>query len=255
MNGTVEEQLCCEWEPLPQWKIYEHDYISRKKWLDTLFKNMIQDAIRLFDKPTVLDIGCGHGIAGSVLLQSEIAEMADKMWGCEPDTSIQSNSCFHQVFPNTLEESAIPKNSVHVAYSCFVIEHIPDPVGFFTKIHECLVEGGIFLGITDYRWSFFSTMSQIMEWTRLKELYLNLLRGQRGKDRYENYPTYYRANTAGAVKSHAPLFSKHYFAHWHQYGELNYYLPKALRPFGWGVDAISMAGIIPRQIFLIGLQK
>ena len=216
---------------------------------------MIQDAMLLFDKPTVLDVGCGHGIAGSISLQSEIARAANQMWGCEPDTSIQCGNYFHQVFPNTLEGSTIPPNSVHVAYSFFVIEHIAEPAGFFNKIHECLVEGGIFLGVTDHRWSFFSTMSQIMEWTRLKELYLNRLRGKRGEERYENYPTYYRANTVGAVKHYAPLFSKHYFAQWHRYGSMDYYLPKVLRPLGWGVDALSMAGVIPRYLFIIGLQK
>ena len=253
--------ICNEWTPIPQWKIYENIYNSREQWRDSLFKNMIQDAMLLFDKPTVLDIGCGRGLDGSVSLQSEIASAADhpsgigQMWGCEPDTSIQSGVYFHQVFPNTLEESIIPQNSVHVAYSSFVIEHIYDPAGFFNKIHECLVEGGIFLGITDYRWSFFSTMSQVMEWTKLKELYLNRLRGKRGEDRYENYPTYYRANTVGAVKRYAPLFRKHHFAYWHRYGEIDHYLPKVLRPLGWGVDALSMAGIIPRQIFIMGLQK
>jgi len=247
--------ICNEWAPLSQWKIYENDFNSQKKWCDFLFKNMIQDAMALFDKPTVLDIGCGHGIAGNTSLQSDIASGANQMWGCEPDTSVQCGDYFHQVFPNTLEESIIPQNSVHVAYSFFVIEHLPDPAGFFNKIHECLAEGGIFLGLTDYRWSFFSTMSQIMEWTRVKELYLNLLRGKRGEDRYLNYPTYYRACTAGAVKRHAPRFRKHHFAYWHRYGSLNYYLPKVLRPFGYGVDALSMAGIIPRQIFIMGLQK
>jgi len=251
----TDQKLCNEWTPLPQWKIYENDYKTRKKWQDSLFKNMIQDAMRLFDKPTVLDIGCGRGLFGNVSLQTEIAGMADKMWGCEPDISIQSNSCFHQIFPNMLEESAIPQNSVHVAYSCYVIEHIPDPAGFFNKIYECLVEGGIFLGITDSRWSFFSTMSQMIEWTRLKNFYLNLVCGERGKDRYENYPTYYRANTARAVKRCAPSFSKHYFAYWHRYGELDHYLPQALRPLGWGIDTLSMAGVIPRQVFIIGLQK
>jgi SAM-dependent methyltransferase len=203
----------------------------------------------------VLDVGCGRGLDGEVSLQLEIADTADQMWGCEPDTTIRSSDSFHQIFPNTLEESAIPQNSVHVAYSAFVVEHISDPAGFFSKMHDCLVEGGIFLGMTDYRWSFFSTMSQIMEWTRVKNFYLNLVKGRRGEERYENYPTFYRANTAEAVKRHTPLFRQHYFTCWHRYGEIDHYLPRALRPLGWGVDALSMAGVIPRQIFIIGLQK
>jgi len=129
----MSDNIYNEWAPLPQWSIYENDYHSKKEGGGSLFKNMIQDAMALFDKPTVLDIGCGHGIAGSVSLQSEIASGANQMWGCEPDTSVQCGDCFHQVFPNTLEESIIPQNSVHVAYSFFVIEHIPDPAGFLTK--------------------------------------------------------------------------------------------------------------------------
>ena len=155
----TDRKLCNEWTPLPQWKIYENDYKTRKEWRDSLFKKMIQDAMLLFDKPTVLDIGCGRGLDGNILLQTNIAEKADQMWGCEPDTSIQSSICFHQVFPDTLENSSIPQNSVHVAYSSFVIEHIPDPADFFNKIHKCLIEGGVFLGITDYRWSFFNDVA------------------------------------------------------------------------------------------------
>jgi SAM-dependent methyltransferase len=216
---------------------------------------MILDAMSGFDQPTVLDIGCGHGIDGEKARQTEVARQAGQMWGCEPDQEIRCNDCFHKVFPDLLENAPIPAGSVHVAYTSFVLEHIPDPTLFFKKIHAALAPGGIFLGMTDYRWSFFSCASQIIEWTKLKNVYLNLVQGKRGSQRYENYPTFYRANSESTFRKIAPQFQKYVFSHWHRFGELDFYLPKILRPVGWGVDALSIYGPLPRQIFIVGLQK
>ena len=243
------------WNPESQWKDYEHQYRNRKRYRTPLFCEMIQDAMRIFEQPTVLDIGCGHGIDGEKNLQSKIADAATKMWGVEPDTEIQNNDCFDVIYPDFMEQAPVPPNSVHVAYCSFVIEHIANPTVFFSKIHDSLVDGGIFLGMTDYRWSPFCFASQMMETLRIKNFYLNCTRGKRGVDRYENYPTYYRANSIRQIKKTAPAFRKSLYSFWHRYGELNYYLPKLMQPAGKFLDFLSLHSILPRQIFICGLQK
>lgn len=244
-----------KWNPSEQWQEYGKKYRSRKLYRTPLFTRMILDAMACFDKPTVLDIGCGHGIDGEPTRQTQIAQHAGQMWGCEPDKEIHCHDCFNKVFPDLLENASIPTESVQVAYTAFVLEHIPAPTTFFSKVREILAPGGIFLAITDYRWSFFSCASLVSEWSKLKNLYLNLIRGERGSQRYENYPTFYRANSKSAIVKVATKFQKNVFSHWHRYGELDHYLPKFLHPFGWGIDSLSIYGFLPCQIFVVGLQK
>jgi len=245
-----------EWNPSGQWKEYGNQYKSRALYRTPLFTRIILDAMSCFrPQPTVLDIGCGRGIDGVQTHQVQISQHAGQMWGCEPDTEIRCNDCFHKVFPGLLENVPIPAKSVQVAYTSFVLEHIPDPTTFFSKIYEILAPRGIFLGITDYRWSFFTSASQLFEWTKLKNVYLNFIRGNRGSQRYENYPTFYRANSKSAIDKATPKFHKSVFSHWHRFGELDHYLPNILHLFGWGVDGLSIYGLLPRQIFIVGLQK
>ena len=62
--------------------------------------------------PTILDVGCGHGIALSREPQFEIAKRSGNYWGVEPDISVTSASCLNRVWQTSLEEADIPEASV-----------------------------------------------------------------------------------------------------------------------------------------------
>jgi hypothetical protein len=82
----------------------------------------------------------------------------------------------------------------------------------------------------------FCRSSHWLERLRLKDLYLNLLFGRRGVDRYENYPTFYRTNTPDAVARHAHGFRDVQCLSLTRPGLWSSSYPKPLRPL---VDALD----------------
>jgi 2-polyprenyl-3-methyl-5-hydroxy-6-metoxy-1,4-benzoquinol methylase len=95
-----------------------------------------------------LDIGCGHGFDGDGDLQRSLAEQANRFIGIEPDTQIQPPAYFTEVHPCTFEDAPLAPDSVHAAYSAFVLEHVEQPALFWRKLHGCLAPGGVFWGFT-----------------------------------------------------------------------------------------------------------
>ena len=89
------------------------------------------------------------------------------------------------------------QDAVHVAYSAFVLEHLPRPFRFWRALHNCLVQGGVFWGFTVDSRHPFAAASASRAGLHVKDRYLDWLRGSRGTERYENYRTFYSANTPG----------------------------------------------------------
>jgi len=148
---------------------------SRSKLFSELVIQSMRGLAR--DELTILDIGCGRGFDGDVQLQRAIAAEAAHSIGVEPDEAIPAAPHFSQVFPTTLDDAPLVPGSVDVAYSCFVLEHIQHPVVFWQKLYDCLRPGGIFWGFTVDARHPFSLASNLLERLRLKDLYLDRLRG------------------------------------------------------------------------------
>jgi hypothetical protein len=89
----------------------------------------------------------------------------------------------------------------------------------------------------------------------VKDLYLGLLRGRRGLDRYANYPTFYRSNSPAQIERCAHGFRSLEFVNFQRVGQLNYYLPRLLRPVGWGLDRLEMALSLPGTILSVRAVK
>ena len=58
-----------------------------------------------------------------------------------------------------------------------------------------LLPGGVFWGVAVDARHPFALASTLLAKLRMKDLYLNWLHGERGSNRYENFPIFYRANT------------------------------------------------------------
>jgi SAM-dependent methyltransferase len=167
---------------------------------DRIFHDLIlDDASRLGRRPAIVDIGCGRGLDGDLPLQRSIGAAASHFIGVDPDPAIEVDDTFTESHPCLFEDAPLTPSSIDLAYAAMVLEHIPEPQRFWDKLHEVLTDGGIFWGMTvDGRHPFCRT-SLWLERLRVKDLYLHLLFGRRGLERYENYPTFYRTNTPEAV--------------------------------------------------------
>jgi SAM-dependent methyltransferase len=218
---------------------------------------LVLDSVRALsrDDVTVLDIGCGHGFDGDADLQRSIGDRATHFIGVEPDGGIVPPPYFTEVHRCTLERAALAPDSVDVAYSTFVLEHVQDPARFWDQLYTVLRPGGIFWGFTvDARHPFCLT-SLCLDKLRLKDVYLNCLRGKRGTERYENYPTFYRANSPRQIRRHARMFTAATFLTVHREGQLNYYFPRAVWRFLHLAERVMMKLGLPGSMLVVKLEK
>ena len=205
----------------------------------------------------VLDIGCGKGIddCGGSLQQELRTHFSGKYIGVEPDTAVTPNACFDEIHATFLEDAKIPSGSIQIAYSNFVLEHIPNPKPFWDKLYDVLDDGGVFWGLTIDGRHPFSIVSNTMDRLHIKDIYLNTIRGKRGTERYNNYPAYYRANTPSQVIKHIPQFKSAKFISLNKVGMLGPYFPKFLRPLVGLSEQLTMACRLPGIQFLMRIEK
>ena len=222
-----------------------------------LFRDLVVGAIRQYQHKgaVILDIGCGHGFHGEIELQQSIADACHRMIGVEPDGSVAPPAFFSEIHRCTFDQAPISPGSVDVAYSVFVLEHIDKPALFWRKLFDCLVPGGVFWGFTVDSRHCFSLISQMTEMLCLKDLYMNWLRGHRAKDRYENYPVMYRANSPRAILPYTKGFRAIEMASMHRAGQMDFYFPRPLRRFSRSLERLCMALGLPGSILMIKLTK
>jgi SAM-dependent methyltransferase len=221
-----------------------------------LFCEAILQLVARKDGPCcLLDIGCGAGLDGNADNQRRIRSRAAQCIGVEPDPGIEVSDAFDEVHRTRFEDAAIAPASVHVAYSTFVLEHIVDPDGFWRKLNDVLVPGGDFLAITVDGRHFFRHLSQSLQATRLKDLYLSALRGRSGETRYVNYPTTYRCNTPRQLAAAAGRYGRVTSQSIHRLGQLDFYVPRQLRWLMHAFDRLAMQGWTPGSILLVHFVK
>lgn len=172
--------------------------------------NLIVDEVRSRNEGAcqVLDIGCGCGIGRNSQFQWAIRNALDtgqggKFWGLEPDEGIQTEAGLFDNFQHALMETAdLPENSIDVAYSSMVMEHVADPTAFLSALQRCLKPGGVYLFATPNAKSFVPLMTKVLHQLRLDELVLKLVRGKQEIEEY-HYPVQFLFNTPGQIAKHA----------------------------------------------------
>lgn len=237
------------------WKPYVDRYRGGE-WRDSIFRDMVlRDAGGPGGPPTILDIGCGKGLDGSVPLQRSVAEAAGRFIGVEPDPEITLGGHFTETHRCLFEEATIAPGSVQLAYSVMVLEHLPDPQAFWDKLHGVLAEGGVFWGLTVDARHPFCRASLWAERLKVKSLYLRFLYGRRGVDRYENYETFYRSNTPEDVRRLTRRFASADFVNFSREGQWSGYFPGPLRPVVEWADRRAIAAGRPGTLLALRVSK
>jgi ubiquinone/menaquinone biosynthesis C-methylase UbiE len=207
------------------------------EWRDRIFRDMIFEDVQPEGRGlTFLDIGCGRGFDGDVPLQKSIARVAGSYIGVEPDMEITPEVKFDALYRNVFEDAPVAPESIDVAYSIMVLEHLQEPQLFWAKVHEVLKKGGVFWGMTVDSRHWFSKCSKWLERLQMKDLYLTSMFGRRGTERYENYPVFYRSNCPASIDRLAHRFSSRDYLNLSRLGQCSPYLPRFLRPVGALLD-------------------
>jgi len=243
-------------EPAETWTPYITRYRSGE-WRDRIFRDMVlADARRLGPSPTILDIGCGEGLDGSVLLQRSVAEAAGRFIGIEPDPAVTLGDHFTESHRCPFEAAPLAAGSIDLAYSVMVLEHLPTPQAFWDKLFEVLADGGVFWGLTVDARHFFSGLSLWADRLRIKNFYMDLVLGRISESgRYKNYPTYYRTNTPDQIGRFTGAFHSSEFISFSRIGQWGSYLPKSLRGIADAIDKRSIRKRRPGTLLAVRVVK
>lgn len=242
----------------PEWQAYV-DRFRQGEWRGTIFRDLVLRDVRTFRdrniSPVLLDIGCGHGFDGDLVLQQSIAAAAGRYLGVEPASDVTPADVFARVHRCRFEDAPLEPGSVHVAFAVMVLEHLDEPGRFWHKVHDVLAPDGVFWGFTVDARHWFVNASLAMEKLRIKDLYLNLLHGRRGEDRYNNYGVFYRSNTPGAIASQTAEFSSMTELNFHRVGQMDYYVPRPLRWMSRTLDRAALRAGWPGSILAVRLTR
>lgn len=237
------------------WEPYLERY-RQGEWRATIFRDLIlADARQRPGELTFLDIGCGQGFDHDILLQQTLAAHASRYIGVEPDAAVAPGPHVTEVHRCWFEDASVPPASVDIAFAVMVLEHLPQPGRFWDKLFDVLKAGGSFWGFTVDGRHWFCRMSRLLQQLRIKDLYLHLLFGRRGQERYENYPTYYRSNSPKQVQPLVQRFRSCDFVNFARVGQCDYYFPRFLQPLAQFLDRRALARGKPGTLLAIHVIK
>lgn len=158
-------------------------------WDDTLLRNAI--LAELDDSQTVLNLGAGAGILPQTRFRGHVARLC----GIDPDPRVLSNADLDEAKLGVGEAIPYPDNSFDLVFANNVLEHLKQPEVVLHEVARVLKPGGLFVAKTPNRWHYVPAISKLTPHVFHK--WLNQLRGRAGED---TFPTYYRANSAGAIR-------------------------------------------------------
>ena len=234
---------------------YSQRYTSGE-WRTAIFFDLIKNDLEVVrPRPHLLDIGCGSGFDEDFKFQLKLAQLGGRMVGVEPASEVPVGQHFDEVHRCLFEDAPIEPNSIDLAWAVMVLEHINDPTAFFDKLHTVLREGGVFWGFTVDSRHYFAKLSALMRKLRLENFYLKYLHAHLADPEYRHYPAFYRCNCPADVERSAASFRDMRFLNFNKPGQVNSYLPKALRPVFTMYDRWLIRRGKPGALFAIRIAR
>lgn len=240
---------------------YWFKYLKRYgkgEWRAKIFFDMVLEDINRINEnnsAVLLDIGCGKGFDNNIELQNLLSKNISSYIGVEPDKKIPLSSVFSIVHRCDFESAPITNESVDVAFSVMVLEHIACPQIFWRKIYEILKPGGVFWGFTVDSRHWFVYASKLMKYTGIKDYYINLLHGKPCEGRYENYPVFYNINTPKDIERLTKEFSHTIVLNFRRIGAMDYYFPASLQWIGRLIDRLEISLNRPGSVLAVRVVK
>ena len=163
---------------------------------------------------TVLDIGCGRGKQADDPVPTRrrlktLNDACERLIGIDVDPAGSENPCideFRMMRPH--EAWPLEDASIDLALSDYVLEHVEDPRLFFSECRRVIRPGGLLCMRTTNVLSYFGLASlltpDIAHAAIIGRVYTKPRRAE------DVFPTRYRCNTLGAVRS---MLDRHGFDH------------------------------------------
>jgi SAM-dependent methyltransferase len=149
-----------------------------------IFQVLIRTRVRPGD--VVLDAGCGRDAASAELCSAGTYIGVDLERPRFRGNALQGN----------LENLALRTESIDLAISDSVLEHVADPSVVFGEIHRVLKPGGRFIFLTPNLWHYTALVAYMVP----NRWHPRIVRQTEGRNEVDTFPTLYRCNTAGAIR-------------------------------------------------------
>lgn len=164
---------------------------------DTHPNRVIERAIleRLQPGATVLDIGCGRTAPNL----SQLIGKAGRLYGIDV-VDFTAEDPRLELFANDVRDMKdIPSNSVDLAYSRAVMEHLENPEQAYAEIARVLRPGGVYVFTTPSIYDYGSIAALLIP-NRFHAAIVSATEGRAGED---VFPTVFGSNSRRAIARHA----------------------------------------------------
>lgn len=150
----------------------------------------------LHPEASVLDIGCGRTAPNLVRL----LDLADKLYGIDViDFTVASDDRL-RLFKNDVRDMKdIPDNSIDVAYSRAVMEHLESPERAYREIARVLKPGGIYIFTTPSIYDYGSIAALIIP----NRFHARIVNATEGRPEEDVFPTVFGSNSRRSINRHA----------------------------------------------------
>lgn len=157
-------------------------------WADLIRNNVAKGS-------TVLEVG-----GGPVDFTTQfIRENAKEVVGVDVDPVVKTNQLLDEAFAYDGESFPLPNNRFDAVVSRWVNEHVPNPEVHFSEIHRVLVPGGLYIFRTVNKYHYTALVARFTpHWLQI--LVVRWLKNHDGKDHYDAYATFYRANSRKRIE-------------------------------------------------------
>lgn len=155
---------------------------------------ILEDAVEARIRPdsAVLDIGCGRTAPNL----SRLVGKAGKLYGIDViDFTVADPSM--NLFRNDVGAMAdIPDNSIDIAYSRAVMEHIDNPDAAFAELARVLKPGGVYIFITPSIYDYGSILAMLIP----NRFHAKIVNATEGRAEEDVFPTVFACNSLRALR-------------------------------------------------------
>lgn len=150
-----------------------------------VFEQTILDLLEPND--TVLDIGCGRQVSNL----SQLKERANVLIGIDVVTFEISDPDLVLLAGSICDMRSIAANSIDLAYSRSVMEHIRDVDAAYAEVNRVLKPGGRYVFLTPNFWDYASLIGCVVP----NAFHGQIVRWTEGRSEEDTFPTFYKSNT------------------------------------------------------------
>lgn len=154
-----------------------------------LLERTIDDSVS--SQSTVLDIGCGRTAPTLRRLKGK----ARALYGVDLVDFTQQDEGLSLFNADVCRMPFLDDESVDLAYSRSVMEHVEDAEAAYREIHRVLKPGGRYVFLTPNKWDYVAVMAMIIP----NSLHPRIVRLVSGRAEEDTFPTYYRSNTKSDI--------------------------------------------------------